>query len=85
MKLVSLHSGRDSELVAVSRDLRHIVRAGSVARTLQAALDDWETTAPWLEAIYTALNAGNAEGATPIEWSEVGPPLPRAVGVHTCR
>ncbi|MGF6597180.1 fumarylacetoacetate (FAA) hydrolase [Paraburkholderia sp. GAS448] len=78
MKLASLRSGRDGELVVVSRDLRYIVRAGSVARTLQVALDDWEATAPRLEAIYTALNAGKAQGALPIEWSEVGPPLPRA-------
>src|SRR5579864_997177 len=78
MKLTSLRSGRDGELVVVSRDLRYIVRAGSVARTLQVALDDWEATAPRLEAIYTALNAGKAQGALPIEWSEVGPPLPRA-------
>ena len=78
MKLASLRSGRDGELVVVSRDLRHVVRAGSVARTLQAALDNWSETAPGLEALYAALNAGKAPGAFAIEWSELGPPLPRS-------
>ena len=78
MKLASLRSGRDGELVVVSRDLRHVVRASSVARTLQAALDDWDETAPGLEALYAALNAGKAVDAFPIEWSEVGAPLPRS-------
>ena len=78
MKLASLRSGRDGELVVVSRDLKHVVRASPVARTLQAALDNWDETAPALEALYAALNAGKAEGALPIEWSELGPPLPRS-------
>ncbi|MDE1010164.1 MAG: fumarylacetoacetate hydrolase family protein [Paraburkholderia fungorum] len=77
MKLASLRSGRDGELVVVSRDLRYVVRAGSIARTLQAALDDWDDIAPRLETLYAALNAGNAEGALPVDWSKVGPPLPR--------
>jgi fumarylacetoacetate (FAA) hydrolase len=78
MKLASLRSGRDGELVVVSRDLGHAVRANAVARTLQAALDNWDETAPELEALYAALNAGKAEGAFPIEWGELGPPLPRS-------
>jgi fumarylacetoacetate (FAA) hydrolase len=78
MKLASLRSGRDGALVVVSRDLRHAVRVSTVARTLQAALDDWEVTAPRLEAVYAALNAGEAEHAFPIEWSHLGPPLPRS-------
>ena len=78
MKLASLRSGRDGELVVVSRDLRHAVRVSSVARTLQAALDDWEAIAPKLEAIYAELNGGRAEDAFSIEWARLGPPLPRS-------
>ena len=75
MKLASLRSGRDGALVVVSRDLRHAVRVSTIARTLQTALDDWEVTAPRLEAVYAALNAGEAEhascGLTPIGTSPV--------------
>ncbi|WP_028222019.1 fumarylacetoacetate hydrolase family protein [Paraburkholderia oxyphila] len=78
MKMASLRSGRDGELVLVSRDLERAVRVSSIARTLQAALDDWERTAPKLEAIYAALNAGDVEDAFPIAWDELGPPLPRS-------
>src|SRR5579863_404703 len=78
MKLASLRSGRDGELVVVSRDLRHAVRVNSVARTLQAALDNWEAIAPKLEAIYAELNGGRAEDAFSIEWGRLGPPLPRS-------
>jgi fumarylacetoacetate (FAA) hydrolase len=78
MKLASLRSGRDGELVVVSRDLRYAVRASSVARTLQAALDDWHTAAPKLEAIYAALNAGEMKDAFVLELNDVGAPLPRS-------
>ena len=41
MKLASLKAGRDGGLVVVSRDLSRYVPAGSIAPTLQAALDSW--------------------------------------------
>ena len=42
MKLATLRSaGRDGELVLVSRDLSKFVRVANIARTMQAALDDW--------------------------------------------
>ena len=47
MKLGSLKAGgRDGALVVVSRDLTRAVRAGAIAPTLQAALDDWSDAAP---------------------------------------
>src|SRR6478672_7656665 len=58
MKLGSLKSGRDGRLVVVSRDLAWCADAGHLARTLQAALDDWERVAPQLELLATDLEHG---------------------------
>ena len=52
MKLASLKHGRDGRLVVVSKDITRYCAADNIAPTLQAALDDWETTAPKLEALY---------------------------------
>ena len=64
MKLGSLkEGGRDGTLVVVSRDLTRAVRAIAIAPTLQRALEDWSNTAPRLNALSDALNAGTAAGA----------------------
>ncbi|HZX78312.1 fumarylacetoacetate hydrolase family protein [Lysobacter sp.] len=79
MKLGSLkEGGRDGTLIVVSRDLRHGVRATGIADTLQRALEDWSNTAPRLNALYDALNAGTAEGAFEIDMAALAAPLPRA-------
>ena len=58
MKLATLRDGtRDGELVVVSRDLARCVAVPEIARTLQAALDDWDRTAPALAAISGELCA----------------------------
>jgi fumarylacetoacetate (FAA) hydrolase len=52
MKLGSLkEGGRDGTLIVVSRDLTKAVKAGAIATTLQAALDDWSNSAPRLNAL----------------------------------
>ncbi len=63
MKLASLNKGRDGELIVVSKDLTKAVSAGSVAPTLQAAIDNWDAVAPKLDALYQQLNNGEADGA----------------------
>jgi len=79
MKLASLKDGgRDGTLVVVSRDLTRAVRAGGIAPTLQAALDEWESTAPRLNALSAALEAGAAEGAFALGMQALAAPLPRA-------
>ncbi|WP_380785437.1 fumarylacetoacetate hydrolase family protein [Sphingomonas sp. R86521] len=55
MKLASLKSGRDGALVVVSTDLAWYADAAHIAPTLQAALDDWDRTAPLLENLSTDL------------------------------
>jgi fumarylacetoacetate (FAA) hydrolase len=78
MKLASLKGGRDGRLAVVSRDLARAVLARGIAPTLQAALDDWDKTAPKLEAIYSALNGGEVEGSFPFDPENCASPLPRA-------
>lgn len=78
MKLASLKSGRDGQLVVVSRDLREAVTATDIAPTLQAALDDWANTAPLLQTRYEALCAGKAADSLPFDPAQCAAPLPRA-------
>lgn len=78
MKLATLkNGGRDGELVVVSRNLEKFVRAGDVAPTLQAALDDWANKAAALVELYKLLNDGEIEGA-PFDQAQCESPLPRA-------
>lgn len=77
MKLASLKSGRDGQLVVVSRDLTRAVSTESVAATLQAAMDNWAQSEPKLLALFDALQAGTVEGEFAFDVSQVAAPLPR--------
>lgn len=78
MKLASLKSGRDGQLVVVSRDLQRAVTVADIAATLQAALDCWSEKAPLLQQRSEALNAGSLEGEFPFDPTQCAAPLPRA-------
>ena len=78
MKLASLKHGRDGELIVVSRDLKQAVKATGIAPTLQAALDDWATLVPRLQALSDELNAGKASNAFAFDQAACASPLPRA-------
>jgi fumarylacetoacetate (FAA) hydrolase len=78
MKLASLKSGRDGQLVVVSRDLKRAVSAAVVAPTLQAALDNWAECGPKLVAIFDALQAGSVDGEFAFDSNQVAAPLPRS-------
>ena len=59
MKLATLKDGtRDGRLVVVSRDLTRATEAARVARTLQAALDDWAHLGPRLADLGESLELG---------------------------
>ncbi|EJL53801.1 2-keto-4-pentenoate hydratase/2-oxohepta-3-ene-1,7-dioic acid hydratase [Rhizobium sp. CF122] len=78
MKLATLKdTSRDGRLIVVSRDLTRFADAGEVARTLQAALDDWPATAPRLARIAERLEAGS-QPSRPFDPRLVHSPLPRA-------
>ncbi len=79
MKLGSLkEGGRDGTLIVVSRDLRRAVRASAIAATLQQALEQWQHTAPRLNALYEDLNAGQLADAFDVDMHTLAAPLPRA-------
>ncbi|MDB5822137.1 MAG: hydrolase family protein [Herminiimonas sp.] len=78
MKLASLKSGRDGELLVVSKDLRTAVKSGSIAPTMQYALDNWDAVHPQLESLYQALNLGRASDAFPFDMNSLAAPLPRS-------
>src|SRR5512144_1922616 len=79
MKLASLRNAtRDGMLVVVARDLTRCVAVPEVARTLQAALDDWDGVAPALAALADELNAGRLSDAMPFDVAQAMAPLPRA-------
>ena len=79
MKMGSLKAGgRDGSLIVVSRDLSQAVRATGIAATLQQALEDWEATAPRLNALSAELNQGTATGAFALDMALLAAPLPRA-------
>jgi fumarylacetoacetate (FAA) hydrolase len=78
MKLASLKSGRDGELVLVSRDLARAVSVEDIAPTLQSALDRWSDVASALEDRYAALNAHKLSDAFPFDERATASPLPRA-------
>jgi fumarylacetoacetate (FAA) hydrolase len=84
MKLGTLKDGgRDGTLIVVSRDLSMAVKVPAVARTLQAALDDWRAVHGELAAIYRLLNEDHLnccgdERAFKLDHAQLASPLPRA-------
>jgi fumarylacetoacetate (FAA) hydrolase len=79
MKLATLKDGsRDGSLIVVSRDLTKAISAHAIARTMQTALDDWETIAPQLQSLSDKLNAGTANDTFAFDAKVVAAPLPRA-------
>jgi fumarylacetoacetate (FAA) hydrolase len=78
MKLATLRDGtRDGALIVVRADHAAFARAGSIARTLQAALDDWERVVPELRGLAARLDARTIEGE-PLDIRALNAPLPRA-------
>ena len=62
----------------VSRDLEHYVSAADISPTLQVALDDWQQTAPRLNALYAELNQGSCDSIRDLDVETLASPLPRA-------
>jgi fumarylacetoacetate (FAA) hydrolase len=79
MKLATLKKGgRDGTLVVVNRALTHCRTVSAIARTLQAALDDWEACEPQLRQVYEALNSGAFTDPDVFDPAACHSPLPRA-------
>lgn len=78
MKLASIKKGRDGSLIVVSKDTKTAAHATHIAKTIQAALDDWDMVSSGLEALYDDLNAGTCVDAFALEMDGLAAPLPRA-------
>ncbi|WP_019447549.1 fumarylacetoacetate hydrolase family protein [Cupriavidus sp. BIS7] len=79
LRLATRRDGsRDGQLVLVSQDLRHCVPVPDIARTLQAALDNWGSAAPRLDALHRSLDAAGWRDAERFDQSACMAPLPRA-------
>ena len=78
MKLASLKSGRDGELIVVSRDLSLAVIVPEIAATLQDALDRWDEVVDELNAVSENINSGNQKQAFKFDPANCAAPLPRA-------
>ncbi|MEL7535803.1 MAG: fumarylacetoacetate hydrolase family protein [Pseudomonadota bacterium] len=78
MKLASKKSGRDGELIVVSRDLSKAASAADIVPTMQAALDSWATVEPQLRERSEALESGLADHVFALDETALAAPLPRA-------
>ena len=74
MKLASLKSGRDGQLVVVSKNLERYLDASAIAPTLQAALDDWQAIRPQLAKLAERVEAEGED----FDETACASPLPRA-------
>ena len=77
MKLASRRDGRDGALIVVSKDTKKAVDATHIAKTMQAALDDWDNASVALEALYNKLNQNIAQGPYDLDFNDLCAPLPR--------
>jgi fumarylacetoacetate (FAA) hydrolase len=78
MKLATLKdSTRDGKLVVVSRDLTRCSEVGHIARTLQAALDDWAYVSPRLQRVAIGMETGS-QPTMRFHEHDAASPLPRA-------
>ncbi len=78
MKLATMQDGtRDGRLAVVARDASRAAYADGIAKTLQAALDDWDALAPRLAALHGAVNGGRVQ-TFPFDPAAALAPLPRA-------
>lgn len=78
MKLASLKSGRDGQLVVVSRDLTRAVTVPQIVATFQAAIDNWSEVEGKLRAVYGSLNKNEIADAFAFNPAQCTAPLPRA-------
>jgi fumarylacetoacetate (FAA) hydrolase len=79
LKLATRRNGtRDGELIVVNRALTRAAPASDVAKTLQAALDDWSRAAPQLASIAVTLESSKRREAFDFDARQCAAPLPRA-------
>ncbi|WP_438710759.1 fumarylacetoacetate hydrolase family protein [Aquimarina muelleri] len=79
MKLATIKNDtRDGQLVVVNRDLTKAIRVSEISKTLQEAIDNWDTIAPNLEKIYQQLQNGTASNTFDFDPTQAMAAIPRA-------
>ena len=84
MKLATLkNQSRDGQLIVTNRSITKAVAVPQIAKTLQAALDNWSELSPKLEEISASINSDssgeiNGEKVFDIDFTKLESPLPRA-------
>jgi fumarylacetoacetate (FAA) hydrolase len=79
LKLATRRNGtRDGEAMLVSPSGERWFSAASIGPTLQALLDDWQQSAPLLEALRASLDAHDWQEAEVLDPAQCMAPLPRA-------
>jgi fumarylacetoacetate (FAA) hydrolase len=79
MKLATLkEGGRDGTLVVASRDLAVCAPVPQVAKTMQAALDDWPAAEAELREVYRLVNDRQIGRTVAFDPGAAAAPLPRA-------
>jgi fumarylacetoacetate (FAA) hydrolase len=78
VRLATLRDGTsDGTLIVVAHDAVRFTRATAIARTMQAAQDDWERARPALEELALSLD-GTPSSGEPLDVGALAAPLPRA-------
>lgn len=79
MKLATIKNNtRDGQLVVVNRDLTKAIKVPEISKTLQEALDDWDTIAPKLEQVYQQLQNKTALNSFDFDPTQAMAAIPRA-------
>ncbi len=79
MKLASIDNNtRDGQLVVVNKELTKAVIVSEIAKTMQAAIDNWKETESKLQTIYENLNSNKLSNTFDFASVKVLAPIPRA-------
>ena len=79
MKLATIKNNtRNGQLVVVNRGLTKAIKVPEISKTLQEALDDWDTIAPKLEKVYQQLQNETALNSFDFDPTQAMAAIPRA-------
>lgn len=78
MKLASLKSERDGQLIVVSKNLTMAKAVPEISPTMQIALDKWNELSPLLEDVYHRINRSKEKETFAFDPALCAAPLPRA-------
>ncbi|OGV32941.1 MAG: 2-keto-4-pentenoate hydratase [Legionellales bacterium RIFCSPHIGHO2_12_FULL_35_11] len=78
MKLASLKSSRDGTLCIVNKSLSKAIKVDKIAKTMQDAIENWDTVEPRLRETYQKLNSVQLEDSFAFRAEDFSSPFPRS-------